>query len=510
MNTKSSFEVYLSVVYKWGIIILVGACMCAASVYTALKVIGFFPTVSWTALVLFDIMDIIFLLSGLMLVRTSFKNGYLKDGHLKIGKFFAALVLLLQWNYILYMIPSRTFWGFLFFFIILMAFFLDMKLVLFNGIACMASLFIAWAVRGTMLMPVKDELFITDIIMCLIALMLSLTGIAIFIFFMRHFLVNAKKDELEENNRRVQNVLNKAVTITEKLGKASGILLSASQNESASTEELSAISAALLQGSDNMLKKAQESKENLSELEKSNSTMVDKINQVDELSQNLLQISISNESALNDLMTISGEVESSTKDTLSVMGKLQEEVGEIGKTLDIINDIAVSTNLLALNASIEAARAGEAGKGFAVVASEVGNLATSTKESLDSVNTVILGVKAGTEEAAKYMNENAEHMRNQNTAMLKTVNDVRNILGLLRQSVDVITTVNGLQKQQDTVIGTTITVSENIANSIVEENEQFSNIASMVQNNTDEIQKLASQVDVLNELINELNDLLEA
>ena len=85
------------------------------------------------------------------------ENGDLKDGRLKIGKIFSAIVLVIQWNYLLYMLPTRTFWGFLFFFLILIAFFLDIKLVLVSGVACMVSLFIGWFLRGTDLLPVKDE-----------------------------------------------------------------------------------------------------------------------------------------------------------------------------------------------------------------------------------------------------------------------------------------------------------------------------------------------------------------
>ena len=43
-------------------------------------------------------------------------------------------------------------------------------MLVLSGLACMVSLFIGWFVRGTDLLPVKDELFLTDIIMCLVAL----------------------------------------------------------------------------------------------------------------------------------------------------------------------------------------------------------------------------------------------------------------------------------------------------------------------------------------------------
>ncbi|MBO5373058.1 MAG: hypothetical protein J6A75_10145 [Lachnospiraceae bacterium] len=191
---KTAVEVYLSTVFKWGLIILVCACMCATVMFNTEKLFGLYPTVPWLATIGLGIMDTIFFVSAICIVKTSFdKEGYLIDGRLKVGKIFSVVVLVVQWNYLLYMLPTRTFWGFLFFFLILIAFFLDIKLLLASGLACMISLFIGWFIRGTDLLPVKDELFLTDVIMCLVALVLSLTGLLIFVFFVAHFLVNAKK-----------------------------------------------------------------------------------------------------------------------------------------------------------------------------------------------------------------------------------------------------------------------------------------------------------------------------
>ena len=360
---KTAVEVYLSTVFKWGLIILVCACMCATIMFNTEKLLGFYPDVPWIALILFALMDITFFVTAICIVKTSFdEEGYLKEGRLKIGKLFSVIVLIIQWNYLLYMLPSRTFWGFLFFFLILQAFFLDIKLVLGSGLACMVSLFIGWAVRGTDLMPVKDELFLADTIMCLVALVLSLTGLLIFIFFVSHFLVNAKKDELEKSNEQVQNVLESVQAISEKLHAAGTALSQVAENESASAQELAATSEQLVESSDMLSARTDESMANLGELSEWESVVADNVEKVEATSKDLLDKSIENEKLLNDLHTINGEVSESMKATTEIAQKLSEAVEEIGVTLKLISDISSSTNLLALNASIEAARAGEAGK----------------------------------------------------------------------------------------------------------------------------------------------------
>lgn len=123
-NKKTAVDVYFSTVFKWGLIILSSACICATVMFNTEKILGLYPDVPWIATIMLGVMDIIFFLIALLIIRTSFdEDGNLKDGKLKIGKIFSMVALIIQWNYLLYMLPTRTFWGFLFFFLILMAFF---------------------------------------------------------------------------------------------------------------------------------------------------------------------------------------------------------------------------------------------------------------------------------------------------------------------------------------------------------------------------------------------------
>lgn len=286
------------------------------------------------------------------------------------------------------------------------------------------------------------------------------------------------------------------------------VLVGAAQSESASTEQLFAISENLLEHSGQMIDKSEQSRKNLMNLEESSRNMELKMQDVNRISKELTDISVSNEQSLNHLMGMSKDVEKSTGKTKEVTDRLLTESGEIGATLDIINEIAESINLLALNASIEAARAGEAGRGFAVVAQEVGHLADNTKESLQKVGEVVNRVQIGTHNASEFMSQNAQQLMNQNKVIQETVEGVRTMMDLLKKSVEAIEEAEDIRGIQRGVIKGTVEINEDIAERIHSENEEFSNIASMVQNNREEIMELSNQVDTINSMVEELEKLL--
>ena len=83
--------------------------------------------------------------------------------------------------------------------------------------------------------------------------------------------------------------------------------------------------------------------------------------------------------------------------------RLGESSQQISRVVSIINQIAMQTNLLAINAGIEAARAGEEGQGFAVVAEEVGELAARSAAATQEIEEIIAKIQQETGEVLKTM-----------------------------------------------------------------------------------------------------------
>ncbi len=91
------------------------------------------------------------------------------------------------------------------------------------------------------------------------------------------------------------------------------------------------------------------------------------------------------------------------QETSKRIKRLGESSQEIGDIVELIDDIADQTNILALNAAMQAAMAGEAGRGFAVVADEVQRLAERSGNATKQIEALVKTIQSDTNEAVNSM-----------------------------------------------------------------------------------------------------------
>jgi methyl-accepting chemotaxis protein len=142
---------------------------------------------------------------------------------------------------------------------------------------------------------------------------------------------------------------------------------------------------------------------------------------------------------------------------------LGERSLEIGAIIEVINEIATQTNLLALNAAIEAARAGEQGRGFAVVADEVRKLAERAARATKDITSLIKGIQVETSEAVTVMEEGTREVEEGTKLADQAGAALREIEQIVKQTSGLVTDITNSAANQVKVSESVVTSMDSIS-----------------------------------------------
>jgi methyl-accepting chemotaxis protein len=194
-----------------------------------------------------------------------------------------------------------------------------------------------------------------------------------------------------------------------------------------------------------------------------------------------------------DGMNRISQVVQKSADTILALGQNSDKIGEI---VQVINDIADQTNLLALNAAIEAARAGEQGRGFAVVADEVRKLAERTTNATKEIASMIKAIQQDTSDAVSSIKEGTFEVEKGKEKAYKAGDVLKKIVEGAKKVSDIVIQVAAASDEQASAaeeIGKNIESINNVTNESATGIQQIARAAEDLNRLTNDLQNLVSQ-----------------
>jgi methyl-accepting chemotaxis protein PixJ len=182
-------------------------------------------------------------------------------------------------------------------------------------------------------------------------------------------------------------------------------------------------------------------------------------------------------------------------ETAKKVKRLGESSQQISRVVSLINQIAIQTNLLAINAGIEAARAGEEGEGFAVVAEEVGELAVRSAAATQEIEQIVENIQRETSEVVQAMEIGT-------TQVVEGTRIVEEAKESLSQILDVSRQIDSLVQSISTATASQLETSESVS-------QLMKDIAAVSQRTSDSSHQVSKSLQQTVEISHQLQETVE-
>lgn len=323
------------------------------------------------------------------------------------------------------------------------------------------------------------------------------------------------KDELGVLTNSFNQMISGVRGIIQTVAETSQQVAAASEQLTASAEQTSAATHHVANAIEEIATGAEHS---TSKLENNSSELQDVLNGINVIVEGSSKISDlakdtskeaeeGNMIVANNLQQMSN-IQSSVQKSHEVISSLSHQSNEVGKILDVINDIAAQTNLLALNAAIEAARAGEHGKGFAVVADEVRKLAEQSMSSTKLIAEIITSIQYNSNESVQFM---GEVMDNAKEGMQITTETAEKFMQILEKTRNITPQIEEMTSTVQEISRSTQSVSdtaEELAAFAQENASSSEEVAASTEQQLASMEEISSSSKVLAKMAEDLNELV--
>ena len=301
--------------------------------------------------------------------------------------------------------------------------------------------------------------------------------------------------------RNVRDAASQVASASAQVASASDETARTALQTSSAIDEVTSTMHEMSVNVQNMVKSTQTQASSVSETSVSIDQMVTSIQRVADTAKVLLDISNRSreevhsgigtmEKATDGLNRINTTIRSSGE----IIDALGTRADDIGKIIEVIDDLAEQTNLLALNAAIEAARAGEHGLGFAVVADEVRKLAEKSAQSTKEISELIQSIQ---KEARKAV----ENMEKSTSIVNEGLNLGQDLNAALRKISNVVTEVYKFAQEIGAATNEQSHGSSQIARATTRLNEITHEINSAVEEQASGAQAVVKAMERMRELV---------